>query len=156
VVFVLDRSLSMGLRDAFQRARREVLAYLGQLPPTARFQVIAYNRQAEPLFGNALLTAEPGTLQRVRSVLEALPPKGSTDHGNALRRGLLLRPDVLYFVTDANDLNLKEVLEATRSNQWATAIHVISFNPQRDPPAHHPLRQLASLNQGSFRHVGPQ
>lgn len=158
VVFVLDRSLSMGLRDAFNRARRELLATLEQLPPTARFQVVAYNRQAEPLWINGqagLLTADAVTLQQVRLALEALAPMGSTDHVHALQRALLLRPDLVYFVTDANDLSVKNVFDVTRVNQRPSVIQVISLNPHQESRPDCPLRQLASLNRGNYRRVAP-
>src|SRR5207237_252137 len=37
VVYVIDRSASMGLAGRLERARREVVASLRQLPPSARF-----------------------------------------------------------------------------------------------------------------------
>ena len=49
LVFVVDRSMSMGVHHALDYARREVLAHLDRLPASSRFQVIAYNRLADPL-----------------------------------------------------------------------------------------------------------
>src|SRR5579875_280015 len=43
VVYVLDRSVSMGLARKLDFARRELIASLRHLPATIRFQVIAYN-----------------------------------------------------------------------------------------------------------------
>src|SRR5205823_10378047 len=70
VVYLLDRSSSMGESHALARARRELLASLRQLPPTARFQVIPYNKQAEPLWvggRGGLLPADADTVREVRS-----------------------------------------------------------------------------------------
>ncbi len=75
VVYVVDRSMSMGFHGALARARREVLASLRRLPPTARFQLIAYNREAEPLSidgQSGLLSADEETLRRVADAVSAL------------------------------------------------------------------------------------
>ena len=81
VVYVVDRSMSMGFH-ALARARREVLASLRRLPPTARFQVIAYNREAEPLTIDGrsdLLSADENTLRRVvDAVRRRLPAAAPT------------------------------------------------------------------------------
>src|SRR5262249_50796979 len=65
VVFLLDRSASMGLHGAWDAARRASLEAIGSLPAVATFQVIPYNRQAEPL---VLL----GRRELMRAVPEAL------------------------------------------------------------------------------------
>src|SRR5581483_7459538 len=45
VVYVLDRSGSMGPSGALERAKAELLLSLRRLPPEMLFQVIAYNDQ---------------------------------------------------------------------------------------------------------------
>ena len=47
IVYVVDRSASMGLNGSLAAAKRELLASLDRLPPSARFQVIVYNRTAQ-------------------------------------------------------------------------------------------------------------
>jgi hypothetical protein len=49
IVYVIDRSASMGPSGALAAAKRELLASLSRLPPTARFQVIAYSSRVEPI-----------------------------------------------------------------------------------------------------------
>src|SRR5262249_17807209 len=49
IVYVIDRWVSMGISGGLDAARRELLASLAHLPEAARFQVILYNRAAEPL-----------------------------------------------------------------------------------------------------------
>jgi hypothetical protein len=157
VVYVLDRSLSMGPSGALWRAQQELLASLAQLPAGAHFQVILYNRQAEPLFidGHAgFLPADQRTRDAVARELDRFPAAGNTDHVHALRKALLLRPDVLFLVTDANDLTDKEVLEITRLNISRTAIHTVQLTRNR-AGADDPLRRLANYNGGTFRCVDP-
>jgi hypothetical protein len=155
VVYVLDRSVSMGPSGALEAARREVLASLSRLSAEVRFQVIPYNRQAEPLplaRRAELVPADPATVARAAALLAEVWPAGGTDHGKALRRGLALRPDVLFLVTDADDLSQAEVSAVTRCNAGRTAIHVIELGGGAARPEA-PLGQLAGANRGTYRRV---
>ncbi len=157
VVYVVDRSMSMGFHGALARARREVLASLRRLPPTARFQVIAYNREAEPLSIDGrsdLLSADENTLRRVVDAVSALRAGGGTDHGNALRRAIALHPDVLYFLTDADDVSPDDVRTVTRLNGRRTVIHAIEVSGAASRPDG-PLHKLAADNGGTFQRLDP-
>lgn len=155
VVYVLDRSMSMGLHDGLRQARAELLASLGRLPATARFQIIAYNQVAEPIsvhdYGG-MLSADAGTVAEVGRLLAALRPTGLTDHVKALCRGIQLEPDTLFLATDADELTAGEVAAVTRFNGGRCSIHVIEFNSHSDSAANL-LRQLAEQNRGSYRRV---
>jgi hypothetical protein len=155
VVYVLDRSVSMGMDHKLDLACRELLAGLRRLPPSTRFQVIAYNTYAEPLviIGRTdLLPAEPAIIEQVALALDKLTATGDTDHVKALRRGLMLHPDVLYFVTDADDLTPEQVAFLTRCNQ-GSSVHAIEFSRRRNARPDSPLAQLAHGNGGSYRCV---
>ncbi len=155
VVYVLDRSLSMGPNGALARARKELLISLARLPAGACFQVILYNRQAEPLAAggrSGYLPADGPTREAVARALVATPAAGNTDHVHALRRGLFLRPDALFLITDGDGLSDAEVLEATRRNGGRTAIHTVDTGPRRADPDS-PLRRLAALNGGTYRRL---
>jgi hypothetical protein len=158
VVFLLDCSISMGPSGALQAARAELLACLKALPPTTLFQVIPYNQQAIPLALDArreLVPAERGMVQRAAQLLEERSPGGGTDHGRALRAGLLLRPEVLYLVTDADDLAPADLRTAAHFNRAPTTIHVLELT--RMPPGGREsvLRQLALDSGGTYRCVSP-
>jgi len=155
VVYVLDRSVSMGVNNKLDTACQELLTSLRRLPPTARFQVITYNTSAEPLVIDGridLLPAEPAIITQAAQSLQTLTATGKTDHANALRRGLLLHPEVLYFVTDADDLKFEEVELITHSNQ-GTAIHAIELTRRPTPLPDSPLAELARHNRGTYRRV---
>jgi hypothetical protein len=157
VVYLLDRSLSMGESDALARARGELIASLRRLPPATRFQVIPYNRQAEPLrvLGQVgLLPADEDAVREAERQVTALPASGSTDHARALLRGLALRPDVLFLLTDADDLSDRDVRDVTLRNQGRTAIHAVELS-RRAGRADSPLRRLAAANRGTYRCVPP-
>ncbi len=152
VVFALDRSVSMGVNNKLDLACRELLASLRQLPPSARFQVIAYNTSAQPLaIGGRidLLPVEPAILDEVASTLHKLVAAGGTDHVQALCRGLALHPDVLFFVTDADDLPPAKIDFIRRCNH-GTVIHTIELSRRRNARQDGPLAQLRARQR---RHV---
>lgn len=155
VVFVLDRSVSMADSGKLDRACRELLANLRQLAPVARFQIICYSDYAAPLLINGqtgLLPAEPTYLREAARVLQTLTASGPSRHTDALRRGLALRPDVLYLITDADELPYGEMEAITRDNS-TTAIHIIELTRRRTARPDGPLARLARTNGGTYRHV---
>jgi hypothetical protein len=155
VVYVLDRSVSMGIGRKLDFARGELIASLRRLPPTVRFQVIDYNDYAEPLVVDGqrdLLPAEPAIVAKVISLLEALDAAGSTNHLAALRRGLDLQPDVLFFLTDADDLKPEVITAITQRNQ-RSVIHTIELTRLRELQKEGPLFQLARANRGTYRRI---
>lgn len=151
VVYVIDRSASMGMEGRLELARRELLASLEALPPTARFQIIVYNSFAEPLRIDGrcelvLATEENKRLAAQR--LASLLAEGRTEAAAALRRALTLQPEVIYFLTDADDLKADDVRAVTQLNRGRSVIHAIELNPfHRDQPGS-VLQSLAHANRG--------
>src|SRR5262245_54312127 len=153
IVYVLDRSASMGLQQMFTRGKRELLRSLDRLPQGVCFQVVAYNRTAEVLQIGGKIDPVPGTPENRREaarLLEALVPEGGTDHAPALRRALALKPDVIYFLTDAGDLKPGQTRALTQANRGRSVIHAIVLRPEA---ADAPLRALARENGGEYRAV---
>jgi hypothetical protein len=159
VVFVIDRSLSMGLSGAFGRARAELRASLDRLPRDTQFQVILYNRRAEPLRvdGTAgMLPAEPEWTRKVIAAVDALRAEGGTDHKQALFEGMLLKPEVIYWVTDGDDLTAQAVAEVTKRNKGQCAIQVVDAHARGPEPEPNLLRRLADANGGAYRALNPE
>jgi Ca-activated chloride channel family protein len=155
-VYLIDRSASMGLHGALAAARQELLASLAQLPPTARFQVIVYNRTASPLLADRpmLMPASPENLRRIAASLEGLPAEGGTDHLPALRRALAFHPDVLFFLTDADDLTPEHLRAVAQLNPGRhTAIQVIELNTLNRLRPDMPMHVLARDNRGTYQAV---
>ena len=158
VVYVLDCSASMGVSGSFADARRELLASLGRLPESARFQVICYNRDAAALNIGGYTDLVPATAENRRAagqVLEGVRPAGSTRHLEALRQALALEPDVIFWVTDAADLSIEQVRTVTAWNHGRTAIHAIELSGRDPDGPDTPLAQLARYNRGTYRVVAP-
>jgi hypothetical protein len=148
--------MSMGLRGALEFARKELLASLASLPETARFQIIAYNRSAEPLRLNGhadLLPASAENRRAAAAAIESLVAEGSTNHVQALTRALALQPDVIFFLTDADDLRPEQVRQLTQYNHGRTVIHAIELHLGRRSRSESTLPLLAQANRGVFRAV---
>jgi hypothetical protein len=156
VVFVIDRSATMGLAGRLDRARREVAASLRLLPPSAKFQVVAYHRAAEPLRlagRGGLLPATPEAVAAAVAALEGLAAEGGTDHVRALGAALALRPDVIYFLTDEDDLTPDVVKAVTRLNRERACIHALCLAPSRGR-GETPMQVLARESRGAFKAIG--
>ena len=155
VVFLLDRSGSMGLFDALDRAKAELAAALAALPPETSFQVVAYNSGAWPLVGSALdlVPANGENVARAHQQLDLLLASGFTRHVEAVRAALLLRPDLLVLLTDADDLSLGDVRLMTNANRSRAVLDVVELtrDPQSRPDGG--LASLAALNRGRHRRV---
>jgi hypothetical protein len=156
VVYVIDRSASMWCNGGLDAARSELLASLARLPKSARFQVIAYNSTASPLClggRSDLVPADADNLREATALLARLRPSGKTKHFAALRLALELEPDVIFLVTDADDLTPEEVRLVTRLNRDRSAIHAIELGGRDDSRPGGPLETLARSNRGTYRFV---
>jgi Mg-chelatase subunit ChlD len=156
VVYVIDRSASMGLRDTLGMAKRELLASLNRLPADTRFQIIIYNRAAECFrFGGRsdLVPASLENKQQAARLLESVRPEGSTDPLPALRQAVALRPEAIFFLTDADDLNIRQVNLLTQLNAGRTAIHAIELSTNHPDRGEQPLQLLARTNHGEYHAV---
>src|SRR5579885_3285784 len=158
VVYVIDRSSSMGINGGLAAARQELLASLERLPETSRFQVILYNRAAEPMAIGGQTGLTPATAAaraEAAARLGAVRAEGSTDHLAALRRALMLRPDVIFFVTDADDLTPLQVRTVTEWNRAVsggrTAIHAIDLGGETAGREPRPLELPARWNGGAWQ-----
>ena len=129
VVFVIDRSASMGLEGRLERACTELQASLQRLPPTARFQVIAYHRHPAGARRQWIAAGDGG----IHSVSNC---RGGSAQGRRrhrshkrLRAALAMQPDVICFLTDDDELTPEQVREITRLNRAGPAFtRSASFN----------------------------
>lgn len=155
-VFVIDRSGSMATNNALGVAKQELLRALNSLPPHVQFQVVFYNldAQALPINRGQLVYAEESSKQQVRELLRTIAPAGGTDHLPALRLALVkLKADTVFFLTDADEMTLKDVDEVTRMNTQRATIHAIEFGLGPDLDESPALRELAIRNGGTYRYV---
>jgi hypothetical protein len=132
------------------------MASLRQLPADARFQVLVYNRYAEPLVANGangLLTPSPDILARIATLLEPLRAEGGTSHVVALQRALQLQPEVIYLVTDGDDLTAEQIRAVAGQNRSRAVINAIEIGYAPANRQAGPLEQLVRQTGGVFRVV---
>jgi von Willebrand factor type A domain len=184
VVYAIDRSGSMATRGSLDVAKRELLASLGQLPPDVQFAVVFYNLQAWILRDSqghrGLMAATAANQKQVQAQIAEVRPDGGTDHLTALRVALALKPEVIFFLTDADlvtDGDVDAILEemghapeqASGAGRDFTAgfqgfvagfrrppasrkirIQVIEFGRGPEMGPRIPLRRLATTTGGSY------
>jgi hypothetical protein len=152
-VYVFDRSLSMQ-GAPLAAAKRELLASLSKLGPSQQFQIIFYNEKPRLMPTPQLSFADENGRAQAESFVNSITAAGGTDHLQALKLALRFQPDVIYFLTDADEPPLSDKqLGEIRRNNGAAAIHVIEFKAGRDLGKRNFLRQLADDNRGEYKHV---
>ncbi len=159
-VYVFDRSGSMGGsgRNALAAAKAEMIASLKSLDTNHQFQIIFYNeqpsvfnpsgRRGKLAFGNE----QNKTL--ARKFIGSITADGATRHESALKRAISMQPDVIFFLTDADEprLSARQLAQINRIS-GGISINTIEFGfgPQSD--ADNFLVRLARQNGGRHAYV---
>jgi len=162
-VYVFDRSGSM---QGFQgrplaAAKRELIASLDSLESVHQFQVIFYNER--PYVCNPHRETAPRMLfgtDRDRAVatdfIRSVVADGGTRHIDALLLALRMRPDVIFFLTDADEPRLtSSELDRIRrrNNSVGASINTIEFGAGSSTGEFNFLKQLARQNGGQHVYV---
>jgi hypothetical protein len=146
----------MATRNSLGVAKRELLLSVDQLSPDAQFAVIFYNLEArilaDPKGRKDLMAAATVNKAWVRSQLATIGPDGGTDHILALRGALALRPEVIFFLTDADLMTNGDVDEILRE-VGATRLHAVEFGRGTDLGQQTPLGRLANNTGGTYRYI---
>lgn len=154
--YVIDCSGSMATRNSLEVAKRELLASLNQLPPDVFFSVIFYNLKprvfTDPRGQEGLMPATAGNKARVQTQLQTIVPEGGTDHMLALRAALALKPEVVFFLTDADLMTNNDVTEIL-AEAGGSRIQTLEFGRGSDLGLETPLRRLATSTGSTYRHI---
>jgi WD40 repeat protein len=157
IVYIIDRSGSMTQRGALDAAKRELLASLRKLPPDAQFQVIFYNLRPDLLRTEAtvrrLLPATAAHRQLAEQFVASITADGGTEHLPALYLALELRPDVIFFLTDADNIRQRDLEEIGEMNKDRARIHAIRFGIGPEAEETNLLRELSRAHGGMYRYV---
>ncbi|HIQ22262.1 MAG TPA: hypothetical protein EYH34_13640 [Planctomycetes bacterium] len=158
--YVFDRSASMGGsgRNALGAAKAELIRSLESLEPTHQFMIIFYNEF--PTVFNP--SGRPGKLpfaternkQRARRFVEGIIAAGGTRHREALLTAIRTQPDVIFFLTDADEPRLSDaqVDEITRRAGGIT-INTIEFGLGPKQGGMNFLEKLARQSGGGYAYV---
>jgi hypothetical protein len=157
-VYVFDRSSSMegGLLFA---AKRELISSLQALDGRHQFQIIFYNERPQLMpaaHGNAPRMAfadQPGK-RLAADYIGGVFADGGTNHLQALDMALALKPDVIFFLTDAEEPQMRPAeLTLVRRLNRGTRINTIEFGVGEQKPAINFLQVLAAENGGQHAYV---
>jgi hypothetical protein len=152
-LYVFDRSLSMQ-GAPLAAAKRELIASLGQLKRVQQFQILFYNQNAKLMQPQRMMFADENGKRQAESYIAGIQASGATDHVQALMLALRSGPEVIFFLTDADEpqLTAKE-LETIRQKNGGTIIHVIEFKSGPAKGTGETLRRLAEQNRGEYKYV---
>ena len=159
-VYVFDRSASMGGSgwNALEAAKAQLLNSLESLDKMHQFQIIFYNE--EPLAFNP--SGQPGKLpfatqrtkDRARRFVGQIVDQGATRHEAALKLAIGFQPDVIFFLTDADEPRLSP-RQLNDVRRWAAGISVntIEFGRGLKQSGDNFLVKLARQNGGQYCYV---
>lgn len=140
--YVFDRSGSMDGHGGapLRAAKSELMASLADLKSTHQFQIVFYNehpRAFNPTGVQGRLVF--GTEQNknlAQKFVGSITADGATRHEEALEVALKMVPDVIFFLTDADEprMTSAQLARIARLNH-GTTMHAIEFGygPQGDP-----------------------
>jgi len=159
-VYVFDRSGSMDGHGGapLAAAKSQLIGSLRDLGPTHQFQIIFYNEHPRVFSASG----SPGKLQFANDAtkalavrfIEATPADGATEHEEALSLALRMGPDVIFFLTDADEPRLSsEQLDRLARLNRGTMINTIEFGYGPALEATNFLVQLARRNGGNHVYV---
>ena len=161
-IFVFDRSASMSFRSTgtavtpMAAAKLELRNSLRMLKSNQQFQIIFYNGLEEDILQyetNKMVFATKENLVGAERFLSSITAMGGTDHRTALALALSRHPDVIFFLTDADEnettINAAD-LERIRRSSGRTQINGIQFGNGPQPKESNWLKRLAEQSGGQF------
>jgi hypothetical protein len=161
-VYVFDRSASM---QGFQgrpmvAATSQLSASLNDLDSVHQFQIVFYN-EAPAVFNPdrprppSMLFASDENKRLAQEFIERISPAGGTRHREAINLALGMRPDVVFFLTDAAEPQLTpgQLAEIKRRNRGEATIHSIEFGSGPFQGGDNFLVRLARQNGGKHVYV---
>lgn len=158
-VYVFDRSGSMSdyRGRPLQAAKMELGRSLDDLNSIHQFQIIFYNENPkifQPRGQAELIWADEQGKASAREFIQTIDANGGTQHVDALKLALGMRPDVVFFLTDADQPKLTyDELQRIRAWNKGTTIHAIEFGAGPRIGGENFLMKLARQNGGQHAYV---
>ena len=159
-VYVFDRSGSMGGHGGapLAAAKSQLIDSLQNLGQQHQFQIIFYNEDPHVfnLTGSAsrLVFATDQNKTLAERFIGSVTADGGTKHEEALMMALRMAPDVIFFLTDADEprLSAEDLRRIGRANK-STAINTIEFGYGPALESDNFLIRLARQNHGKHAYV---
>ncbi|QDT35883.1 vWA domain-containing protein [Stratiformator vulcanicus] len=154
--FIVDRSGSMSTFNAIYHAKKELIRAIGALGVDSRYDIVFYNHEhvavASPQGSETLRASFKEQLpQQINAVL----PFGGTNPMPALRVALKRRPDVVFFLTDANFglFDRNDLMAISNWNEHGSTIHCIRFKTAENTYVDSLLNALSVHHGGRYNVV---
>jgi hypothetical protein len=157
-VYAFDRSSSME-GGPLQAAKRQLIDSLGSLTNIHQFHIIFFNHRLQSFDitggGRRIAFATDRNKQLAANFVGGIVAEGGTDRFAALKAALGFSPDVIFFLTDADDpMPASELYDINRDAERAgAAICVIEFGREEAPTRDNFLQALARLSGGQYGYV---
>lgn len=157
-VYAFDRSASM--EGAPLRAAKYQLIYsLESLDSIHQFQILFFHHRLS-LFDitggqQRIAFADDRNKRLAAEYCESISASGGTDREAALSKALDFQPDVIFFLTDADDpMSHNEVRKIVElSERRGTSINVIEFGTGPNPESENFLTQIARETGGQYGYI---
>jgi hypothetical protein len=157
-VYLFDRSASME-GPPLSAAKKQLLESLKSLDSVPQFQIIFFNSTTRVFDGSGggrrVAFATDRNKQLAANFVGGVTADGGTDRIVALRHALGFTPNVIFFLSDADDpMSASELAEIKKLNERVqAAICVIEFGRGPMPPKYNFLMQLARESGGKYGYV---
>ena len=160
-VYLFDRSASME-GPPLTAAKKQLLESLRSLDSLHQFQVVFFNSTTRVFDasggtggGKRIAFATDRNKQLAANFIGGITADGGTDRMVALREAIAMTPNVIFFLSDADDpMTSSEMAEITRLNRRAqAAICVIEFGRKPTPMPDNFLMQLARESGGQYGYL---
>ncbi len=157
-VYLFDRSASME-GAPLAAAKRQLLQSMRSLSNIHQFCITFFNTETQSFDGQAgngrAAFATDRNKQLAANFVGGITADGGTDRLVALREAMAHSPDVIFFLTDADDpMPASELGEIERLNRRVqAAICVIEFGDTPEPSPGNFLMKLAQMSGGRYGYV---
>ncbi len=157
-VYLFDRSISMAGRP-LAAAKTQLVGSLQLLQPVNQFQILFFNHRLTVFDATGgqgrVAFASQDNKSRAEHFVTRINADGGTDRYQGLEHAADLAPDVLFFLTDADDP--MTAYELNKSIEWfqrsATAVQAIEFGRGPSQRRRNFLMELADATGGGYRYV---
>jgi hypothetical protein len=157
-VYLFDRSSSME-GAPLAAAKRQLLESLAALDSVHQFHIIFFNTKTQSFDitggGRRIAFATDRNKHLAANFVGGIVADGGTDRLTALKHAIGFAPDVIFFLTDADDpMSPGELAEIARANARASAaLCVIEFGRRQSPSPGNFLAELARQSGGQYGYV---
>jgi von Willebrand factor type A domain len=157
-IYVFDRSASME-GAPLAAAKRQLLQSLQSLDSVHQFHILFFNTRVQAFDvsggGHRIAFATDRNKRLAANFVGGITADGGTDRMFALREALNFAPDVIFFLTDADDpMSPSELAEVARANRNVqAAICAIEFGKDPAPKPNDFLARLARESGGQYGYV---